>query len=371
MSNQVEIIDKAVNITDGKPAEKQPTMPGWAISALQSGEIRQMSKGVIAYECMMMADTGHSDSFTTIENKVTSSVSENLNKMLDEMVSEHVADARYNLRESCDYPEDHTETTKLQLPSEVVDEMPDYESGYHIADAVAYVYASPWTSRSERLSDVQDLVAIIRGDSVDDPSDFVQSVIDNDSAKYDVQTLHDVVEGEIEIWEQSGFDLAELKRVADDVTQNKEARPAALESALEAEDDVYSYEEIVEVAKDVYDCVPSSARNYADRVNLNSGIKIELEETAAEIADTVDQHNSLTAASIWDLIGFRGSISTDQADELSGVYTESLEFAETIATLRRCMRDSVQSEPKQIQKGHQKMTEWINAREKQGQEQLA
>lgn len=371
MTDAKSIIDKATNIVDNAPVEKQPTMPGWAISALQSGEIRQMSKGVIAYECLMMADTGHSDSFTTIESGVTSSVTENLFKLLDEMVSEHVADARYNLRESSDYPDGHTETTKLQLPGEVVDEMPDYEAGYHIADAVAYTYASPWTSRTERMSDVQDLVSIINGQQVDDTSDFVQSVIDNDSAKYDVQHLHDVVEGEIEIWEQSGFDLAELKRVADDVTQNKEARPAALESALEAEDDVYSYEEVVEVAKDVYDCVPSSARNYADRVNLESGIKIELEETASEIADTVDQHNSLTAASIWDLIGFKGSISTDQADELSGVYTDSLELAETIATLRRCMRDSVQSEPKQVQKGHQKMTEWINDREKQGQGQLA
>ncbi|MGB9932601.1 hypothetical protein [Haloarcula amylolytica] len=363
MSKNIELIESAANIVDTEPTEKQPTVPGWAISALQSGEIRQMSKGVIAYECLMMADNDHSDSFTNIESNVTTSINANLIDMLDEMVSDHISEAKTRLNKACDYLDDYSATTKLQFPPDLVSELPSYEAGYHIADAVAYVYASPWSSRHERLSDIQDLVALIDGRDVDNPSNFVQSVIDGESAKYDVQDLHNLVSGELEIWEQPGFDLAKLRSVADDITQTPEYRIPALESALEAEDDVYTHSEIIDIAEEVYECSVQSARNYADGVNVGDAYKLDLQQVVDDIAAQVDPKKELSTRN-YRRCGFEKMDWDEFEDEMSGVYDDNLEYLRACAQVRQKLlsEHSINSDsiPSQVKQGHERMCDWYD-----------
>jgi hypothetical protein len=366
------IIDTAAHVVDEEPFEKQPTVPGWAVTQLQSGNIRQMSKGVLAYECLMMAYDRYSDSFSELEQKAVSGVSEDIFGLLDGMVEEQVVTAKSELQDESDYPDEETVTTSLHLPGSVIDELPSYEAGYHIADAVAYVHASPWSSRHDRLSDVQDLVAIIRGDSVDEPSWFVQDVMDGESHKYNVDDIHAAVEGEIEIWEQSGFDLAELKRVSESITQTPEARSAALEAALDAEGDALTTEDIIQIAMDeeVYGCVRSTARDYAERVNLDTGVKIDLEATVARIADDADPNNRLNASD-WKICGFPMAMTESQEEKFSGVYTDADTIIPMLSQLKQNMLTSIASEPSEIQDGYADMVAWIDERQEQAREQLA
>jgi len=365
------IIDKAANIVDKQPDEKQPTVPGWAVTQLQSGNIRQMSKGVIAYECLMMAYDRYSDSFTEIEEKAVAGVTEDIFGLLDDMVEEQVVTAKSKLQDESDHPDDKTVTTSLHLPKSVLDELPSYEAGYHIADAVAYVSASPWTSRHDRLSDVQDLVAIVQGRTVDDPSQFVQDVRDKDSFKYSVEDIHNVVSGEIEVWEQSGFDLDELERVAGDITQTTDARSAALQAAVNNDDDVFTHSEIMDIAEDIYGCVPQTARKYAENVDTEYGIKIDLAGTVSQIAEDADRINRLASASDWDICRFKRAMPDSQEEELSGVYTDAETLIPILSSLRQNMLNSATSEHSEIQDGYADMVAWIDEREEQAREQLA
>ena len=93
MIQNKSIIDKAACIVDTDSDAKQITLDGWAVEALQSGNIRKLSKGVIAYECLHMSHEDYSDSFSKIEEQANRQADVDIFGLIDDMVNKNQTQA--------------------------------------------------------------------------------------------------------------------------------------------------------------------------------------------------------------------------------------------------------------------------------------
>lgn len=196
-------------LVDVEPTRKQLTMPAYAVSALQSGKIKKMSKGIIAYECLMLANDEYNDSLQRIRSRVVCELEKSLGglswqEVVRKIILSREGEARLELFEKCSFedPEADIGHVEVWFPSSIEREIPRQRYiGQHVTDAIVYTVASPWASRAELIQDVLDLIALARGEAVDESevSDFVVDVMTGRSNTYSqeiLEPLHDAVMGD-------------------------------------------------------------------------------------------------------------------------------------------------------------------------------
>jgi hypothetical protein len=193
-------------LVDVEPTRKQLTMPAYAVSALQSGKIKKMSKGLIAYECLMLANEKYEDSLQQIRAHVESKLEDALfgfswSETAKKIILSREGQARLELFESCSFddPERDISHVEVWLPNSIEGEIPRQRYvGQLVTEAIVHTVASPWESRTELIRDVLDLTALARGDAVeeDEVSEFVLDVMTGRSTTYSqelLEPLHDAV----------------------------------------------------------------------------------------------------------------------------------------------------------------------------------
>lgn len=194
-------------LVDEEPSRSQLTMPAYAVSALQSGRIKKMTKGMVAYECLMLAHEEYKDSLQDIriylldelEGEVSGlSVRDELKKII--LAVEE--DGRGELVFECSFEDpmakiDHVE---VWLPASMEREFTRKRYiGELISDAIVYAVASPWSGRTELINDLIDLLELARGGEPEEPSQFVIDVMTGRSNTYhseSLQPLHEAVMGD-------------------------------------------------------------------------------------------------------------------------------------------------------------------------------
>lgn len=248
---------------------KQLTMPRWAAFALS--DTPTLSKGLAANEAVLAANREYSDELTEIEEPILRELSRAYGgdfwEALENKISNRTNEARGELAEKCQYedPYEREENVDVYLLESLTHALPQRYVGDLVADSVEWHYASPWSSRAERIQDFQDLLAWNRGETVAEPSEWVQSVMDRSEEWSD---LYDALAPGQEWWESPDLTLDDLRARADDIPTTREPRVSALETALSNDSKGYTRDEVVDLARDVYGCVLQTARAYADDVDL-------------------------------------------------------------------------------------------------------
>jgi hypothetical protein len=188
-------------------ARKQVTMPAYAVSALKSGEIKQMTKGIVAYECLMLANEEYEDSLQQIRARVTDELEGALGGLLvrdalKKIIRSRAPVAVEDLQLECeyDYPDRELSHVNLHLPTTLIEQLPmERYVGEHVKDAVVFTVASPWESRVELVTDLLDLLALTRSEEPEEPSEFVVEVMTGRSNRYAAEVLeplHEAVMGD-------------------------------------------------------------------------------------------------------------------------------------------------------------------------------
>lgn len=189
-----------------KSSRKQVTMPAYAVSALKSGEIKQMTKGIVAYECLMLANEVYEDSLQDIRTRVIDELEEgvrglSVQETLKKIISSRVPVAKEDLRMDSEYddPDADISHVNLHLPTTLVEQLPmERYVGEHVTEAVVYTVASPWESRVELVRDLFDILALSRGEEPVDPSGFVIEVTTGRSNRFAsevLEPLHEAIMG--------------------------------------------------------------------------------------------------------------------------------------------------------------------------------
>lgn len=190
-----------------EPEQRQAYLPYYAISALKQ---ERLSKGLVAYEAIMLANAEYEDSLQQIRSRVVGELEKSLGGLSWEdekkkIISARLEMAREDLILECEYEEKealgkHATTTYLPL---MLTEQFTFQRGLGelITDSLVWVHASPWSSRTELIQDVLDLTALARGQELDeeDVSDFVIDVMTGRSTTYFAETLqplHEAVMGD-------------------------------------------------------------------------------------------------------------------------------------------------------------------------------
>lgn len=190
-----------------EPEQRQAYLPYYAISALKQ---ERLSKGLVAYEAIMLANTEYGDSLQQIRSRVVGELEKSLGGLSWEdekkkIISARLEMAREDLILECEYVEKealgkHATTTYLPL---MLTEQFTFQRGLGelITDSLVWVHASPWSSRTDLIQDVLDLTALARGQELDeeDVSDFVIDVMTGRSTTYFAETLqplHEAVMGD-------------------------------------------------------------------------------------------------------------------------------------------------------------------------------
>lgn len=313
-----------------EPSERtQRTVPGYVSWALSRTGIDRMSKGLVAYEVLHLAYDDYEDALTRHEAALFDQLSDeaggDAREMLDDIVMSRESAARTDIIEECEYePPEESMQADLHLPAEVVDALPSYGLGDHLEHALVYVEASPWTSRLDRMDDLQDLLLWTQGKSYNEPSNFVEAVVSGESRKWDVERLHDRLSPEVERYERSDLTNGDLFEWGTDIKQVPAARAKALETALANMDGVCQPKTVRSYATLFFDDVTEEiAHKYAERVDLEKvnenveaidldvdGLIKRLEDEAYERASK-DSIRKLDNMEDWEIAGF-GSDPRDQ-----------------------------------------------------------
>ncbi|MFC7232971.1 hypothetical protein ACFQMM_23235 [Saliphagus sp. GCM10025308] len=308
-----------------EPSERtQRTVPGYVSWALSRTGIDRMSKGLVAYEVLHLAYDEYEDALSRHEaalfEQLDDEAGTDTREMLDYIVMSRESTARTDLIKECEFePPEESMPADLHFPAEFVDALPSYALADHLEHAIVYAAASPWTSRLDRMDDLQDLLLWTRGVSPNEPSHFVEEVVSGESRKWDVERLHDRLSPDVERYERSDLTIDDLRHWGEDIKQVPSARAQALETALSNEDTGIPYQpKGVRVrATEIYgDVTDETAHRYAALVDLetvNENVEtidldvdalIERLEDEAYDGASVDSIRKMKDMEDWEIAGF-------------------------------------------------------------------
>ncbi|MGM0387889.1 MAG: hypothetical protein ACQEP0_05085 [Natrinema limicola] len=306
-----------------EPSERtQRTVPGYVSWALSRTGIDRMSKGLVAYEVLHLAYDEYEDALSRHEaalfEQLDDAAGTDTREMLDDIVMSRESMARTDLIEDCEFePPEDSMPADLHLPAEFVDALPSYALADHLEHAIVYTAASPWTSRLDRMDDLQDLLLWARGKSYNEPSHFVEEVVSGESRKWDVERLHDRLSPEVERYERSDLTNSDLFEWGTDIKQVPAARAKALETALANMDGVCQPKTVRSYATLFFDDVTEeTARKYAERVDLEKvnenveAINLDVDDLIKRLEDEAyegasrDSIRKLDNMEDWEIAGF-------------------------------------------------------------------
>lgn len=373
-----------------EPSERtQRTVPGYVSWALSRTGIDRMSKGLVAYEVLHLAYDDYSDALsrheTALFDQLDSETSVDTREMLNDLVMSRESAARTELIERCDYePPEESMEADLRLPSEFANALPDYAVGDHIEHAVVYAEASPWTSRLDRMNDLQDLLLWARDEGIDEPSEFVAAVVSGNSEKWDIARLHDRLSPEVERYERSDIMTADLSEWGTDIKMVPAARAEALETALANEVNTFTYtrESIRTRAALIYDDVTEdTAHGYVEFVDLDA-VNENIETVNVDVTGLIDRlvDESYERASVskvrkmenmenWEIAGFTDDpcyisgqipveIAEDELDELDDMRADG---AGLMSGANKITADNSQKVAEWIQEKREEVEELVHA----------
>mgnify|MGYP000321240510 CR=1 FL=1 len=261
LSKSTDMVVDNSNYVDEGGERTQVELEGWAAEALTRG--KRMTKGVVAHECLLMASSEYSDDFTGIEQRVFNK-EEELVEALNDLVQRRMGSAREDLRDACSYadPSEGVDAD-IYLVESVYDQLPYFKADT-IEDAIAYAYGSPWSSRVDRLTDVQDLIEYRdTGVVSDDASEFVQTVIEGDLDS----KLATLIDPNVDWYELSPSPMDLVER-GEDIPKTASTRIPVVVSVWDEHNiDGLDYVTAVETLEKYFpDLGKDSYKNYADEL---------------------------------------------------------------------------------------------------------
>jgi len=285
------VVDNTV-YCDEMGVRKQLTMDGWAAQALTTAS--NITKGVVAYECLLMANHDYNDEFSRVEQRVIDDEDE-LIGALDDMVSSRVSNAKQTLVDDCEYDDPHERVdADIYIVESLVEELPQRYVGDEIAESVAYVVASPWSSRYDRLADVQDLITYRDSNELpDEASDFVRDIVSGESQRWDVNALHDIVTDDEDWWESDDVVPPELVKRGTEIPKSSTRRLPPVKTAW-ANMGINGID---------YEDATESLKTFFGDYETDSPIDNMLEELVKDgyVEEPVDTDEDGTEMTTWDL----------------------------------------------------------------------
>lgn len=241
---------KLQTVYDGGDVErKQPTLTRRTDELLNSlaEESQRLSKGIVAYEMILLGSTDYSDVFTSTEDLIFSQLEDLYGTRVGEffkrnqMVSEK--ESRNQLSAECtadgDDVMDKISHCSLWLPTELAEQLRGSRGLNDRIDAGLYIYLSDESSYNDRLNRAELVSELVSAESVDDVPTYIESLIDlddgstgahvgdviasvlaGDSAPTEKVVHEDEQESEKPHWEDPSYDLTSVM-FDDDLPQDK------------------------------------------------------------------------------------------------------------------------------------------------------
>lgn len=241
---------KLQTVYDGGDVErKQPTLTRRTDELLNSlaEESQRLSKGIVAYEMILLGSTDYSDVFTSTEDLIFSQLEDLYDTRVGEffkknqMVSEK--ESRNQLSAECtadgDDVMDKISHCSLWLPTELAEQLRGSRGLNDRIDAGLYVYLSDESPYNDRLNRAELVSELVSAESVDDVPTYIESLIDlddgstgahvgdviasvlaGDSAPTEKVVHEDEQESEKPHWEDPSYDLTSVM-FDDDLPQDK------------------------------------------------------------------------------------------------------------------------------------------------------
>ncbi|GGC49927.1 hypothetical protein [Haloferax sulfurifontis] len=280
------MIDSTIYLNE-ESERKQVSMPVWAYEALKrAANGTAMTKGLVAYEALLLENDKYEDAFTAIESEVddqfvdvvgTDSLAFLQKKKfaarsegIDELVR-RVADGD---------PHETAERVNLHLPVSLTAQMEGRGLGSEIAHALAGVQIAPWSSRIERCDIKRQLITHARGDHVADPHPFVEAVMAEDPSHWDIDPM--LPDFEFDNWWESPnvtFDL--IHQRGTEIPNTHTWRVPALQAAVNNAEGAVTRSDVVDAAMDgMHVSTPETARKYADRIDFSESGGVEVDFVA-------------------------------------------------------------------------------------------
>lgn len=322
-------------------ARKQVSMPFWAYHALKRGSEGTMTKGLVAYETLLLANEEYTDSFTDIEAQVDEQFAsevgapslEYLNKTkfsdrsdgVDELV-QRVADGD---------PFGTAERVNVHLPVSLVDQIEGRGLGMEIAHGLAHTQVAPWSSRIERCEVKKQLIQFARGERVVEPHPFVEAVMEEDSSRWDIDPmLPDFAYDNW--WESPDVTFGMISERGTEIKQSHTHRVPALQAAVTNADGVVTRSDVIDVVmEDMGVATRATAEKYADRLDFgeSGGVEVDfvsdgLKEIAQMARDKMPDGHGLANLSAHELL-----LIDESVYDVDGSYPSSEDALEALESL--------------------------------------
>lgn len=180
---------KLQTVYDGGDVErKQPTLTRRTDELLNSlaEESQRLSKGIVAYEMILLGSTDYSDVFTPTEDLIFSQLEDLYGTRVGEffkknqMISEK--ESRNQLSAECtaggDDVMDKISHCSLWLPTELAEQLRGSRGLNDRIDAGLYIYLSDDSPYSDRLNRAELVSKLVSSESMDDVPSYIASLMD-------------------------------------------------------------------------------------------------------------------------------------------------------------------------------------------------
>jgi len=254
--------------------------------------VKQVSKGILFYEAVMLVRDFYSDKLTDLEN----CIDEELVSVVGLNFAVEVGKLKLTLSDgswpSSGWIDDHAEKTDdpvdLYLPTEFVSTLED-EWGQRywaqkINDVLRDYIDSPFQSRVDRIECKQEVLDYAQHGTEPD-HEVARAIVEGDESKFTVGQAHEILTDDTEWWQSDELRWSEFKSRADDLPRNTDVKREALENGLKAYLSEKNVSEVnrkmaTSLAADMYDIDEDYAsQEYVNKITLPSETSVEKSET--------------------------------------------------------------------------------------------
>lgn len=361
------MIDSTIYLTE-ESERKQVSMPVWAYATLKRAAASgSMTKGLVAYEALLLENGKYEDSFTRIESEVD-----------DQFATEVGVDslAHLNKKKFCDRsegidelvrrvadgnPHETAERVNLHLPVSLVEQMEGRGLGSEIAHALAGVQIAPWSSRIERCGIKQQLITYAREEHVDDPHPLVEAVMEGNSSRWDIDPM--LPDFEFDHWYESPnvtFDI--IRQRGTEIPNTHTWRVPALQSALSNADGKVTRSDVVDAAMEGMGVsTPETAQKYADQIDFSESGGVEVDFVSGGLSEIADMARDQMPDGLpkADLPAHELLLIDEEVTDVDGAYPSEDEALEALESVHNMTDAGPASAPFQT-RANQAFFRWLD-----------
>ena len=207
----------------GDVTRKQPTLNRRTDKILNSiaDESQVLTKGIVAYEMILIGNSGYDDVFSLSESILFDDLEHHYgsdvrdffarNKMIDESA------ARGDLSNRCEGGDavKSVPHCSLWMPTELTEQLKGhYGLGELIEDGLLVYIDAPYSDRLNRSKMVSNLINVARtGAQIDSLSGYVQSIVELEDESLEAQ-IGDIIESVIETGDVPDYDSEDKKEIS-------------------------------------------------------------------------------------------------------------------------------------------------------------